>query len=286
MDSFLDRTVTAVLEPESLGLRLSQGHLNLLATCPRKFQHIFLDQLSAPPPPEQQERQVWGSRFHLLMQQRQLGLPIESLVQADDELQQCFAGLIATAPQLLDTASVSELTERSSEHRRTCSLHGYPLTVIYDLLSLEPHHAQIFDWKTYLRPRDRQNLALDWQTRLYPFVLAETSDYSPEQITMLYWFVQARDPQTGELAPQCLTFPYDSDLHEQTRQDLRQLLDQLTVWLDAYHQGVPFPQVNPSAGVCPTCHFSGRCQRSLSDRDPNLPESWLSNVAAIDEVEL
>jgi hypothetical protein len=286
MDSFLDRAATTVLESESLGLRLSQGHLNLLATCPRKFQHIFLDQLSAPPPPEQQERQVWGSRFHLLMQQRQLGLPIESLVQADDQLQQCFAGLIAIAPHLLDAASSSDLVERSSEHRRTCSSYGYPLTVIYDLLSLEPHQAQIVDWKTYPRPRDRQHLAPDWQTRLYPYVLAETSDYSPEQITMLYWFVQARDPNNGQLAPQCLTFHYDSDLHEQTRQDLRQLLNQLTVWLEDYHQGIPFPQVNPSIGACPTCHFSGRCQRSLGDRNPNFAEPGLSDIAAIDEVEL
>jgi hypothetical protein len=68
-------------------LRLSQGQLNLLETCPRKFQHIYLEQLGSPTTPEQQAHQAWGSRFHLLMQQRELGLPIEALMAADDQMQ-------------------------------------------------------------------------------------------------------------------------------------------------------------------------------------------------------
>jgi len=61
-------------------LRLSQGHLNLLETCPRKFQHTYLEQLNSPANPEHEERQTLGSRFHLLMQQREMGLPINSFL--------------------------------------------------------------------------------------------------------------------------------------------------------------------------------------------------------------
>uniref|UniRef100_A0ACD5H192 PD-(D/E)XK nuclease family protein n=1 Tax=Desertifilum tharense IPPAS B-1220 TaxID=1781255 RepID=A0ACD5H192_9CYAN len=55
-------------------LHLSQGQLNLLQTCPRKFQQTFIDQLSTPMSPEQQDSMNWGSRFHLLMQRPRVGI--------------------------------------------------------------------------------------------------------------------------------------------------------------------------------------------------------------------
>ena len=39
-------------------LRLSQGHLNLLAACPRKFQHSYLEQLNTPLDPKHEEYQI------------------------------------------------------------------------------------------------------------------------------------------------------------------------------------------------------------------------------------
>ena len=75
--------------------RLSQSQLNRLAACPRKFQHTDLEQLAAPSEPDQQERQNQGTRFHLLMQQWLLGLPVKPLVQNDPQLQswvQCVSG--------------------------------------------------------------------------------------------------------------------------------------------------------------------------------------------------
>ena len=67
-------------------LRLSQGQLNLLATCPRKFQHTYLEQLAALADPKQNTRQILGSRFHLLMQQQAMGLPIQSFLAEDEQL--------------------------------------------------------------------------------------------------------------------------------------------------------------------------------------------------------
>ncbi|NJR67202.1 MAG: PD-(D/E)XK nuclease family protein, partial [Leptolyngbyaceae cyanobacterium CRU_2_3] len=60
-------------------LHLSQGLLNLFTTCPRKFQHIYLDQLNVPIAAAQQERLTWGNRFHLRMQQHELGLRFNAL---------------------------------------------------------------------------------------------------------------------------------------------------------------------------------------------------------------
>jgi hypothetical protein len=67
---------------------------------------------------------------------------------------------------------------------------NYLLTVIYDLILLESDRAVIFDWKTYLKPIDADKLAKNWQTRLYLYVLAETSAYPPDSLSMTYWFVQ------------------------------------------------------------------------------------------------
>lgn len=177
-------TSSFILPPSAFPLRLSQGHLNLLSTCPRKFQHLFLEQLSSPNPPEQQEKQNQGVRFHLLLQQWQLGLRVEPLVQEDPQLQGWFDAFMADASNILEFNPVHDKTLRQSEHERTLESQGYLLTVRYDLLISNAQQAKILDWKTYPRPQNSRWLQQNWQTRLYPFVLAETSPYDPEQLAM------------------------------------------------------------------------------------------------------
>lgn len=257
--------------------RLSQGQLNLLETCPRKFQHIYIDQLGVPISPEQQERLTWGSRFHLLMQQRELGLPINSLVEEDAQLQHYVTALVKAAPDLL---MPNPQTFRESEHCRTLGFQGYLLTVIYDLLIEDENGAQILDWKTYPQPKDHQWLARDWQTRLYLYVLAETSDYLPEQLSMSYWFVKSKPH------PESRKFRYDSSQHEKTRQDLTVLLTQLAGWLQRYQSDrFPFPQVAESKGRCHDCSFGVRCQRSR-ETSQSRTQDLLPDLADIQEVSL
>ncbi len=256
---------------------ISQGQLNLLDTCPRKFQHIYVDQLGTPVSPEQQERLIWGSRFHLLMQQRELGLPVESLVEEDAQLQHWVTALVNTASDVL---TPDPQTFRESEHCRTLNFQGYLLTVIYDLLIEDEKSGQILDWKTYPQPKEQQWLAKDWQTRLYLYVLAETSDYLPEQISMSYWFVKSQP------RPRSLKFTYSGTQHEKTRQDLTKRLSQLTGWLQRYqNERIPFPLVAESTGRCHDCNFSVRCQRT-SERSMSSSRDLLPNLADIQEVSL
>jgi hypothetical protein len=282
----VDAAIADIPEPR---LRLSQGQLNLLEACPRKFQHIYLEQLGSPATPEQQAHQAWGSRFHLLMQQRELGLPIDSLMAEDRQMQRCVSSLLAAVPEIVAPVA-DDSSWRQSEHRRTCSVQGYPITVIYDLLMLEADQARILDWKTYPRPPQQRWLARNWQTRLYPFVLAETSQYLPEQISLTYWFVQdqaeAQFDSSQSLLPQSLTFAYNATLHEQTRQELTQLLKQLTHWLEQYQQGEPFPQVSEAVERCEDCQFSGRCDRHPTESENALTTDWFTNIDQIDEVVL
>lgn len=263
--------------------QLSQAHLTLLTTCPRKFQHVYLDQLGLPSLPEEQERQTLGTRFHQLMQQRELGLPIKELLQADTHLQRWFSTFRDAPPPMLPGL-------RQSEHRRTLSWQNYLLTGIYDLLILG-QQAQILDWKTYSRPQNPQWLQQSWQTRLYLYLLGETSEYRPEQISMTYWFAES---QGKESEPPSLTFTYSAAHHLQTQKQLTQLLGNLTGWLESYTQNGSFPQVAIETGECQgrttggnfngkalECRFASRCQRHRDRKTGVAPTTQIHNVQEV-----
>ena len=193
------------------------------------------------------------------------------------------------APKILSLAG-DRPAWGQSEHSRTLQFEGYLLTVVYDLLLANGQQAQILDWKTYPRPQSPPWLLQNWQTRLYPFVLAETSDYDPDHIAMIYWFFES-----GEQAPEARRFNvvYDTIQHEQTRKDLTHLLAQLTGWLERYQNGEPFPQVPLESKECDRCSFAIRCdrvtvrdeQRSESSIEPDNAFS-LPDLADIQEVAL
>ncbi len=223
-------------------IHLSQAHLNLLEICPPRFQQVYLDGLSSLPHPEQQESIAWGSRFHQLMQQRELGLPIESLLAADRELASSITALLQAAADVL---SSDRTNWREAEHCRTYVIRDFLLTVVYDLIVAGNQTAKIFDWKTYRQPKTRAKLAKNWQTRLYLYILAETSSYKPEQISMTYWFVKSTNPQS-------LTFTYNNQLHTQTERDLKNLLNNLEQWLKAESlENIPFPHRANCENTCP-----------------------------------
>jgi len=266
--------------------RLSQGQLNLLTTCPRKFQYTFLEGLTTPETADQQERRLAGSHFHLLMQQWQMGLPISALTQQDPQLAQWFNAFLDASPQILTLAS--EPPDRvwcQSEQERSLEIDGYRLTVVYDLLLTSSDQARILDWKTYPKPQTSRWLIENWQTRLYLYVLAETSPYPPAQLSMVYWIFQS--PGSASETPQSLQISYNQTQHEQTRQDLQSCLGQLTEWLAAYQAGASLPQLPLKATACASCAFATRCGRT----DPVLPtdsstRQVLLNLAEIQEVPL
>ncbi|MBF2036534.1 MAG: PD-(D/E)XK nuclease family protein [Leptolyngbyaceae cyanobacterium T60_A2020_046] len=254
-------------------MRLSQGHLTLLDECPRRFQHTVLDGLTVPAAPELLAGQQWGDRFHLFMQQREMGLPVADLVANDRELQESWEALRAIAPDLF----VCDEIFRQSEHERSRVVNGYWFTVVYDLLRLWGDRGEIVDWKTYLRPKPAAALQRDWQTRLYLYMLVETTDLTPAQVTMTYWFVRTRDRQTQHIAPQCVHIAYTADRHAQTHHDVLRLTTQLSQW---QAQGNPLPQVPMGSDRCHRCPFAIRCQRG-SAPEPTLMLPALDDIAEI-----
>ncbi|MBD2164044.1 PD-(D/E)XK nuclease family protein [Calothrix membranacea FACHB-236] len=259
-------------------LRISQGQLNLLERCPRQFQHTYLENLNSPSDPEHEERQTLGSRFHLLMQQREMGLPINSILQADSQLQNWMSAFTETAPEIL-TPSAGSQTFRESEHYRTLQVQNYLLTVVYDLLIADKEKAQILDWKTYPKPLHKRKLEQNWQTRLYLYVLAETSEYLPENISMTYWFVQS------EGKPQNIKFNYSTAQHQRTAKELNELLNDLSYWLERYQNKEQFPQLPHGNKACGYCQFGTRCDRIQASEEESEGNS-LPDIASIEEVAL
>lgn len=243
---------------------LSQGHLTLLDTCARKFRYIFFDGLSGPTSYEQQTTTQWGSQFHLLMQQRALDLPVEVMAGANAEMSESLSALSKAAPEVFEHLPISftDGTNEAfsqSEHRRTLAFNGYLLTVIYDLVVTDDHQGEIFDWKTHQSPPPKEWLQTDWQTRLYLYVLCETTGLSPEQISMTYWFVR----QSSETEPSFYRFGYSAGQHRQTQKDLQQLTDSLTQMSGQADYERAFPKVAIEKGLCDRCPFNVRCDRAI-----------------------
>lgn len=259
-------------------IRLSQAQLNLLETCPPQFQRIYLEQLSSPLNTIQQEKLAWGSQFHLLMQQKQLGLHIESLLEEDEQLQRAIASLIDATPEIWQS---QPNIWREAEHCRTLDLQGYLLTAIYDLLVTNETKATIIDWKTYLQPENKTKIAKNWQTRLYLYILAETSNYLPEEISMTYWFVKL------PTQPQSLTFAYNSIQHEKNRQDLSHLLNQLDRWLEDYSNNeTSFPHRSHCQTNCPYYQSLLTSGFLSLDEHKETQKDWMTLIDEIEEVSI
>ncbi len=257
-------------------MQLSQTHLQILSTCPRKFQSFFLEQLALPQPSLGSEQRELGVQFHHLMQQQELGLEIQSLLDDNPQLQKWFTQFQQSPPPMIEG-------NRLSEQSDALKFQDFMLVAVYDLLIQGPQQAQIIDWKTYRRPPNPQTLQQNWQTRLYPFLLTETAGYQPEQISMTYWFAEV--PGSGSAQSHWINFPYTAPLHEQTRQDLTQLLTDLSTWLES---GTSLPQAPFSAGYCSSstqqCPFLRHCDRDPGKTLFNLVD--LTDLSAIAEIPL
>ncbi|MGK7942384.1 MAG: PD-(D/E)XK nuclease family protein [Crocosphaera sp.] len=257
----------SVSENQSL-IRLSQAHLNSLQVCPPQFQRLYIEQLASPISPDIQENVLWGKQFHQLMQQHFLGLSIDAFLSENQELKPVVEALLYEVNQQHEMTSN---VWREAEHYRVLEKDNYLLTAIYDLLIIKENQAEILDWKTYLKPQNKKKLAKNWQTKLYLYLLTETSNYSPEQISMTYWFVKIPHQ------PQSLTFQYSQELHQKNEQDLQYLLTNLNqYWLDLNQENRQFPHLKNCESSCPYY------QLFSSEKDPD--DELLLNIDEIEEI--
>jgi hypothetical protein len=262
-------------------LQLSQGHLQILETCPRKFQSIFLNGLTLPQPSLELEKQELGKQFHQLMQQRELGLEIQPLLDNSLKLQGWFQKFQDSPPPLLAGQF------RQSEYPCTLTLEGFTLTAVFDLLIQDGDRAQIADWKTYRRPLRAQLIEQHWQTRLYLFMVTEVLGYAPDCVSMVYWFAESTPQNSSSPSQNWLSIAYSKSMHQQTQETLEKQLVSLRKWMEDFttnHQS--FPQVPLSAQKCwskaQCCPFVTHCHRTPDSARTDLAD--LTNLGAIAEV--
>ena len=114
-----------------------------------------------------------------------------------------------------------------------------------------------------------------WQTRLYLYVLAETSEYTPEQIQMTYWFVKSGKSTS-------LTFNYTQQQHQQTEQDLTVLLADLETWLQNYQNfQVDLPHRSHCQQKCPYRQFF-----SSENESEVRHQEWVKSISEIEEISI
>jgi hypothetical protein len=274
--------------PAPPALIISQRHLSLFEQCPRHYQAEILDRRSLPISDDQRHALQRGQQFHHLLQQRALGITSQL---HDPQLDRWLDRLHNSATlQPHDDPSQYYL----AEHTRTLALPPFTLLVRYDALIADRDRADIIDWKTYARPRQPQKLAHHWQTRLYRYVLAATSDYPPERIAMVYWFAEPtagamgkgdRDDDTGDLGHQGtsdrVTLPYSIDQFKRDHHDIAGLLDRLATNLT---QDQSFPTrldlgqpCNPDRCACVQLQLFG-------DRESDPAAIELGDINEIPEV--
>lgn len=252
---------------------ISQGHLNIWEICLRRYQYSFLEELSLPEADLQRKKNLLlGSNFHLLMQQKELGLDVSLLASSDPKLQSWLDAFEHQPPEMIDG-------DRLCEHRRTLerqiemSLHHsqnsdrgqayFVLTAIYDFLILGDRQAQILDWKTHQVAIAAEKLKTNWQTRLYLYLLAKTTSYAPEQLSMTYWFANTAES---------VIISYSQIEHDQTEKKLLHILGQIA-------QAQDYPKLAVDSSECVYCEFRDRC-----DLGDMLSNHVSGNIADIPEV--
>ena len=235
----------------------SQHNLQDYLDCPRRFQLRHLERMAWPavqsePILEQERHMQLGELFHRLVQQHQLGLPVETLEESagsDPNLQTWWQAYLRH-PQ-------TELPPlRKPEFTLAAQFAGFRLLAKYDLLAVDPgKRAVIVDWKTNRRRTPTARLRERVQTRLYPFLLALAGAqlngggaWQPDQIEMIYWFTAEPDnPQV---------FPYSEKQYRSDEKLLR-------AWIDAIVRSADQPMLMTAdqEHQCPLCNYRSFCER-------------------------
>ncbi|OIP77836.1 MAG: hypothetical protein AUK48_03080 [Oscillatoriales cyanobacterium CG2_30_44_21] len=261
----------------SLITTISQGHLNIWERCRREYQYRYLEELNLPEADlVGKQNLLLGANFHLLMQQKEMGLDVAELAGSHANLQSWLAAFEQQPPAMI-------AGDRLCEHRRTLEVsanlpmslhhihnhdHGqgcFVLTAIYDLLILGDRQGQILDWKTHQVAISKAKLQKNWQTRLYLYLLAKTTNYAPEEISMTYWFANAAES---------VIINYSQADFDQTERQISQILTEI-------RDTDNYPKLLSGNSNCRRCEFRDRC-----DRGEPLGFEFSSSIADIAEIEI
>ncbi len=246
----------------------SQASLVTFATCRRRFQLRYLEQLSwpgLPLTPQQQTAIVQGQAFHQSIERFLLGLGEKAEALADDQLQLWWQRFRENMLPLPSGLVLPEL-------QLTVPVGNHFLTGRFDLLIVRGEGAkteiQVYDWKTS-RPQTAKVLEETWQTKLYLALLAEGGDALLEKedvvladnISLTYWYVSA--PQLPR------TIKYSQEQHAQNWTEIELLVREI----DACLQEELWP-LTDNWSHCRSCAYWAYCGRF----EAGLPEKQIAEA--------
>lgn len=249
----------------------SQSSLQDYVDCARRFELRYMQRLRWPavqsePLMEHEALMQRGVDFHRMVQQHVVGIPAEVIGRAamDDDLRRWWQAYL--------NSEYAHVPDRRAEVTLQVPLAGSRLVAQYDLLVRQ---GVIVDWKTATRRTPREILADRLQTLVYPYVLVEAGGYTPEQVTMVYWF--ANFPDEPE------RFTYDTDQHRQAGARLQALITEID-------ERQVF-DLTTDTRRCDFCVYRSYCERGIAagqmdaDGEIEIAEDFAFDFDQIAEVE-
>lgn len=242
---------------------LSATSLRDWARCERRYAFSRLERRSWPAPRPTAADLELGSRFHQLAHWHAQGDDPRPLLAGEPRLNAWYQRYRASAYSRRGPGVWSE-------QALAMPFQDGRLMATFDRVLREGDFWTIVDWKTGKVPKDPNRLAQDWQTRLYPFLLAEAAAalpegpegaIVPERVAMVYVYVE-----TGAV----FNFAHDAESHQATRRALEETLDAIRRRRGARD----WAPTGKAAGACRTCPYEGLCfmARPLSAPAPEAPE--------------
>lgn len=212
--------------------QFSQGSLQDFIECRRRFYLRYLRRLAWPavqsePVLEFERYMQQGEQFHRMVQQHQVGVPLERLtpLAQGEDLSRWWENYLSYNAEKGSLGSLAvEGTRRYAEISLSVPVGTARLVAKYDLLVVtSAGRAVIYDWKTARKRPRRQWLAGHLQTRVYPYLLVRGGahlnqgiPFDPEQVEMVYWF--ANFPEQAE------HFPYNKSAFDSDGEYLAELI--------------------------------------------------------------
>lgn len=253
--------------------KFSQASLQDYQDCRRRFELRYLERLPWPavqtePYLESERIMQQGAAFHHLVQQHQIGLPVELLSAQikDDELEDWWQRYLDSSPEFLLPRAEGHV-RKYPERLLVTPLAGYTLLAKMDLLIIQPgRYLRIVDWKTSRRKPKRSWLASRLQTMVYRFMAVEAAGHlndgepvQADQVDILYWFTAT--PKEPEI------FTYSQEQYLEDRQTLIRMIEEI-----AARQTGDFP-LTPDEQRCRYCVYRSLCDRGI---DAGGLDQWLS----------
>jgi CRISPR/Cas system-associated exonuclease Cas4 (RecB family) len=259
MQSSIRNPQSTINNPQS-PISFSQGSLQDYVDCKHRFQLRYLWKLAWPaleaePVLEYEAAMQQGARFHRLIQQHLMGIPIERLtpLAKGQDLSRWWQNYLEF--------SYPSHTARYPEVTLSMPLLNCRLVAKYDVILVTPQgRAIIYDWKTSRRRPKSTWLTQRLQSRVYPYLLAQagahlnqSQTFRPEQIEMIYWFAEA--PSEPEI------IPYNQETFNRDEAYLKSLITEI---LHAGEQAFP---LTDDIERCRFCTYRSLCDRGVAAGD-------------------